>query len=187
MSRDDTSRNRSRRSLWSEQDREGEHRPMTSVVSGGVGRGLVPTSRSFLVVVSVVVALSACTPSDAPADAALKSPEAPASAFVPEGSAADNKAIFDLTNVAVVAAASDAQGQDFVAALVAVGFPKDAMQLTADGTSVGLDADSVQFSVKIGPDCLIGQYGPHSGGYHGIIAAPIATGACLVGRTTSID
>ncbi|WP_437440988.1 DUF6993 domain-containing protein [Rathayibacter oskolensis] len=37
------------------------------------------------------------------------------------------------------------------------------MQLTADETSVGLEADSVQVSVRMSDACLIGQYGPKSG------------------------
>lgn len=74
-----------------------------------------------------------------------------------------------------------------VQALVAAGFPRESLQVTADETSVGLDADSVQVSVKLGESCLVGQYGPKSGGVRAVIAAPIATGACLVGRTEPIE
>lgn len=60
------------------------------------------------------------------------------------------------------------------------------MQRTADETSVGLDADSVQVAVKLGDSCLVGQYGPRSG-VRAVVAAPIATGACLIGRTVPVD
>ncbi|WP_123732252.1 DUF6993 domain-containing protein [Rathayibacter sp. PhB152] len=61
------------------------------------------------------------------------------------------------------------------------------MQLTADETSVGLEADSVQVSVKASDACLIGQYGPKVDGVRAVVAAPIATGACLIGNTVPLD
>lgn len=93
---------------------------------------------------------------------------------------------FDRVARAVVAADPAAHGRAFIDALVRAGFDKTAMQVTADRTSVGLPAPSVQFSVLVGGTCLIGQYGPESGGYHGITAAPVG-GRCLIGRTRPID
>lgn len=145
-------------------------------------------------------ALSGCTPegpaaaSPSPslsvsdsADPVASATPTPDPAFVPGGSAAENRPYFDFTNTRVVAATPSAKGRDFVDALAAAGFDTAAMELTADTTSIGLDADSVQFSVKIGEDCLIGQYGPKSGGYHSVVAKPIATGRCLVGQTVPVD
>ena len=42
------------------------------------------------------------------------------------------------------------------------------MQVTPDRTAVDLQADTIQFSVLFNGECLIGQYGPASGGYHSI-------------------
>ena len=56
------------------------------------------------------------------------------------------------------------------------------MQVTSDRTTVDLPADSVQFSVRFDGECLIGQYGPASGGYHGAVApAARHRRRCLVG------
>jgi hypothetical protein len=36
-------------------------------------------------------------------------------------------------------------------------------------------------------ECLVGQYGPASGGYHGAVRPALGTGGCLVGETRPID
>lgn len=77
-------------------------------------------------------------------------------------------------------------GRAFIDALVAAGFRKTAMQVTEDRTTIGLPAPSVQFSVLWKGVCLIGQYGPSSGGYQAVIAPPVA-GKCLIGTTRRID
>ncbi|NQX10086.1 hypothetical protein HQQ80_00405 [Microbacteriaceae bacterium VKM Ac-2855] len=158
------------------------------------------TTRTGLHLAALVVlaaSMAGCTPSaPGPTDGSV-APSAtqsvatptptPDPVLVPGGSAEQNKAFFDATNAAVIAGSADANGRSFIDALSGAGFDKSAMEVTADATSIGLAADSVQFSVTIGQDCLIGQYGPKSGGYHSIIAKPIATGACLVGQTVAID
>jgi hypothetical protein len=68
---------------------------------------------------------------------------------------------------------------------VASGFDKSQMELTADTTAVGLEADNIQFSVKINDGCLIGQNG--NVGVHTVTAPVLATGTCLVGNTRAID
>ena len=35
--------------------------------------------------------------------------------------------------------------------------------------------------------CVIGQYGPDSGGYTSLTSPTLATGGCLIGQTRSID
>lgn len=108
-------------------------------------------------------------------------------AYVPGGTAEQNLPAFDQALRAVAEADPQVPGVSVVQALTSAGFPREAMQLTADETSVGLDADSVQVSVRLGDSCLVGQYGLKSGGVHSVVAAPIATGACLVGRTVPLD
>ena len=146
--------------------------------------------------VAMLVGLSACTSGDpeptapattrpiptAPGTAAPTAPE-----FRSELSASENLAYFDWVNGGVVAANASAGGRDFIDALVAAGFDKAQMQVTADRTTVDLAADSVQFSVLFQGECLVGQYGPASGGYHGAVRPPLGTGTCLVGQTRPID
>jgi hypothetical protein len=61
------------------------------------------------------------------------------------------------------------------------------MQLTADTTTLGAPADSIQFAVGFGPECLIGQFGSKSDGYRSDVRPALGTGGCLVGATRPID
>ncbi|OOB90769.1 hypothetical protein B0T42_09850 [Rathayibacter sp. VKM Ac-2630] len=140
--------------------------------------------------------LAGCTAPAAPettasspaAEPTAGAPAAPAeAALVPGGSADENLPYFEQVISGVVAADAEAPGLSVVDALVAGGFPRESMQLTADETSIGLDADTVLVSVKVGESCLLGQYGAKSDGVHAVVAAPIATGACLVGRTVPLE
>jgi hypothetical protein len=129
-------------------------------------------------------ATSATSPSSTvrPTQSAL-----PAPTLKPGLSAGENLTFFDFVNQGVVTANPDAGGRDFVDALVAAGFDKSQMEVTADRTTVDLTADSVQFAVLFQGECLIGQYGPASGGYHSAVRPPLGTGGCLVGQTRPID
>ena len=80
-----------------------------------------------------------------------------------------------------------AGGRDFIDALVAAGFDKAAMQVTSDTTTIGDPADSIQFAVRFQDECLVGQYGPKSEGYHGAVRPMLGTGRCLDGQTRPID
>ncbi|PPG89616.1 hypothetical protein C5C39_11275 [Rathayibacter sp. AY1F3] len=152
-------------------------------------------ARIALVLGGLAVCLSGCTSPSAPdpvvsssaAEAPTPAESAAPVAFVPGGTTEQNLPVFEQTLRAAAEPDPEVSGSSVVDALVAAGFSRGSMQLTADETSVGLDADSVQVSVKLGESCLIGQYGPKSGGVRAVIAAPIATGACLVGRTVPIQ
>lgn len=111
----------------------------------------------------------------------------PTAALVPGGTAQQNLPYFDQVNRATLAANPDAKGRDFIDALVAAGFDKAAMQVTVDTTTIGLKANSIQFSVKLGDSCLIGQNGADAGGYNSMVTPVLATGACLIGQTRPID
>jgi hypothetical protein len=126
------------------------------------------------------------TPSATPTAEPTEAPPAPL-ALQPDLSATENLAFFDSVNNAVVAADGNAGGRAFIDALVAGGFDKAAMQVTADRTTIDEAADSVQFSVVFQGECLVGQYGPASGGYHGAVRPLLGTGTCLVGQTRPID
>jgi hypothetical protein len=146
---------------------------------------------------ALAVALSACsspspttptptasTPVDSPTPTATV-PAGPV--LVPNGTASQNLPFFNTVNQATIAAKPGAQGRDFIDALVAAGFPKSDMQVTADTTTIGLKANSIQFSVQLGATCLIGQYGADAGGYQSTTSATLATGGCLIGQTRPID
>ncbi|WP_426623836.1 DUF6993 domain-containing protein [Leifsonia sp. McL0607] len=147
----------------------------------------------------LAVVLSGCTPtspvaptstSSASVDSSTPIPTssaAPAPVLVPGGKATQNLPFFDKVNQATIAANAGAKGRDFIDALVAAGFSKSDMQVTADTTTIGLKANSIQFSVKLGDTCLIGQYGADAGGYESTTSATLATGGCLIGQTRTID
>lgn len=78
-------------------------------------------------------------------------------------------------------------GRAYVDALVAAGFDKSAMQVTNDDSTVGNPAESIQFSVRWGDECLVGQVGPATGNPVSVVLPGLADGACLVGVTRPID
>ncbi|WP_241985449.1 hypothetical protein [Cryobacterium sp. TMT1-21] len=129
-------------------------------------------------------------PSATPSENATPSPSAaPVAAPVlrPELDAAANLDYFDAVAAAVVAADSGAGGRAFIDALARGGFDKAQMSVTFDDTSAELAADSIQFAVRMGEECLIGQNGPATGGYHGAVLPVLGSGTCLVGVTRQID
>lgn len=125
-------------------------------------------------------------PTGAPSETVPPTPSVPPT-LSPQLSAAENVAFFDAVNLGVIAANAEAGGRDFIDALTAAGFDRAQMQVTADRTTVDLPADSVQFAVLFQGECLVGQYGPASGGYHGAVRPALGTGGCLVGQTRPID
>jgi len=159
------------------------------------GRSIARGLAVLAVPAALALGLAACVPDSAPAPSATVSeaptptetptPTAVAGALNPEGTAADNKAFFDSTNQALIAANPAAGGVDFTSNLRTNGFDIAAMQVTPDITTVGVAADSIQFSVRWGADCLIGQYG--HGVYTSSVMPALGTGSCLVGQTRAID
>jgi hypothetical protein len=145
---------------------------------------------------AVIVVLAGCAPQAAPAttapapaptSAAPTATPAAAPGYVPQGTAEVNKAFFDTTNNQTVEAAGGSpEGPAFITALRTAGFPADVMEVTQDITTVGVKADSIQFSVKMTDACLVGQWGAVVG-YVSIAAPILSTGKCLVGETRTID
>lgn len=134
--------------------------------------------------------LAGCAQDTAPAPTASATAAAPSAApatLIAGGSAEDNLPFFDQTNRATVAANPDAKGRDLIDALVAAGFDKAAMQVGSDTTSIGRAVDAVEFSVKLGDSCLIGQFGEVVGGYNSTVQPALGNGSCLVGSTRPID
>jgi hypothetical protein len=149
-----------------------------------------------MVLASATVALLAgCTsaaPAAAPSDTATPTPtisnpeETPAPlALKPEGTALQNIEFFDSVMSPFLTDTPDTGGREIIDHLVAAGFDKSQMELTPDTTAVGLEADNIQFSVRMNNTCLVGQSG--NVGYHSLAAPILSTGTCLVGNTRAID
>jgi len=152
------------------------------------------TTWTACVVLGLVLAGCSATPGDAstptPSASATTTPtptEAAAPALLPEGTAAENLPYFDAVITAALTADPNTAGRGYIDALVAAGFDKSTMEVTSDTTTKGEPADSIQFSARVNGECLIGQNGPSSGGYHSIATPLLATGTCLVGATRQID
>lgn len=146
----------------------------------------------------IVMAVTACTAPPPPAPTPSPTDTAPAvtpsatptptgPVLVPDGSAADNLPLFRDV-VEQVAAEHDAvEGRLYIDALVAAGFDKQAMQVTRDRTTVDNPADSIQFSVLWGQECLVGQVGPSTPDPTAVVLPALPSGGCLVGDTRDID
>ena len=149
-------------------------------------------SRLAVLAIVVAVALSGCvqspptsTPKSASTSASTPRPTRTAEpAFIPDGSAADNKPYFDLTNQKLFDSTGSVSGRAIIDNLVNAGFDKAAMQVTPDKTTTKGSTDSILFSVRIGDSCLLGQYG---GGYSSTVEPALAGGGCLIGKTRVID
>jgi hypothetical protein len=68
---------------------------------------------------------------------------------------------------------------------VAHGFNKQNMEITPDKTSIGLAAWNIDFSVRFGKTCILGQAG--NVGFQSSVVPILATGKCLIGQTRPID
>ncbi len=110
----------------------------------------------------------------------------PAPTLVPEGTAEDNLPLFLAVTERVWASESRDAGRAYIDALVAAGFDKVAMEVTADQTTIGNPAESIQFSVLWGDECLVGQVGSTTGDPHAVVL-PVVDGRCLIGQTRPID
>ncbi len=142
---------------------------------------------------AVLLALVGCvpqpdetaTPTASASSSATADPGADDPELIEGGTADDNLPYFTRVVEDRVAEGGDLGGRAFIDALAEGGFPKADMEVTPDRTSVDLAADSIQFSVRFGGACLIGQYGSNTAT---AVTAPIlSTGRCLVGRTRPID
>jgi hypothetical protein len=129
------------------------------------------------------------TPAAATKTTSAASPSSTPTSDVPTidltGTAAQNQAYFDLVNQKFIAAGGDLTGRPFIDNLVKAGFPKTNMELTPDRTTVNDAADNIQFSIRFGTTCLIGQYG--NIGYSSTHTRTLGNDRCLVGTTRPID
>ena len=145
------------------------------------------------VAVLTTLALSGCagvnpgaSPSATPTPSGSTDPWGKAPDFFPEGTAVDNKPLFDW----VLGQTSIVWAPDFGVAMVndlaAKGFNKAAMQLTPSVSGTGKPADQIVISVQFGSSCLIGQR-MLDGAFHSSIESALAAGGCIIGKTRKID
>jgi hypothetical protein len=154
------------------------------------------------VALTAALVLTGCTPSEPTRPSASSTPSAtvtpsatpnttptpaPAPELVPEGSAADNLPLFTAVTAKVWQSSGKVKGRAYIDALVAAGFDKSAMQVTQDSSTVGNPAESIQFSVRWGEECLVGQVGPATGRPVTTVLPALPGGACLIGETRPID
>ncbi|WEO75845.1 hypothetical protein BJQ94_10655 [Cryobacterium sp. SO2] len=172
---------------------------MARIFTGQTGRPRwAATGAACLIVVLALAGCAGTAATPAPSTAAsttepsaseaAPSPTEPAApVLLPTGTATDNLPYFDSVITATLATEANPPGRTLIDALVAAGFEKDHLEVTADTTTMGKPADSIQFAVKFNAECLVGQNGPSSGGFHSVVAPMLATGTCLVGATRQID
>jgi len=104
-----------------------------------------------------------------------------------DGTATQNLPYFRSIVDAVAAGPQATEGRAYIDALTSAGFNKADMEVTQDLTTVGNQADSIQFSVKWSGECLVGQVGPSVPGPQARVLPLLPEGTCLVGQTRPID
>lgn len=117
---------------------------------------------------------------ESPAPQPVEPPE-----FYPDGSAEQNRPYVDWVLRQAGAGVATLTGADAVAALEAGGLSRATMELTADRTAIGLEADSISLALQIAGECLIAQW---SAEWVVTQVAPLlASGTCLLGETVSLN
>lgn len=156
------------------------------------------TAVGILVAGVTVLLVVSCAPSTRPeatptptrttgAVTPTPSPTPTGPALVADGTAADNLPLFTQVMDRVWRTDDKVKGRAYIDALDRAGFDRSAMQVTKDRTSVGLAADSIQFSVLWEGECLVGQVGPSTKTPTAVVLPELPSGGCLVGETRPID
>ncbi|WP_150308583.1 DUF6993 domain-containing protein [Planctomonas psychrotolerans] len=156
---------------------------------------MVTAMAGALMPVALLVGCSASPSSEAPREsgsAGESESGAPTTTGAPEsppvlvdgGSAVENKPYFDAVSGSLFARTPDAGRGAIIDALTEAGFAPEDLEATDDSTPIGNAVDSLQFAVRIGESCLLGDRG--AGGFVSAVAPVLGTGRCLVGATPDI-
>lgn len=156
----------------------------------------VRVARRMTVVAAAIVtalALAGCTPTPdvpqpTPSETRTPTPTPTPSAtpeLVEGGTAGQNRPFVEFVIGQLLSSNSEPASLEIIDTLVASGFDRAAMQVTADTTRVGSRADSILFSILIDRQCLLGQVA--DGAVTTSLGDVLGTGRCLVGRTVSLD
>jgi hypothetical protein len=157
-----------------------------------IRRGAVALSLSSV----AVLLLAGCVqtlPSAAPPTVAPTPTASSTASAIPtysaNGTASDNLAYFNKVGKALFSSsqgtAASTQGELIVNWFVDHGFNKSNMEVTPDKTSIGLAAWNIDFSVRFGKTCILGQAG--NVGFQSSVVPVLATGKCLIGLTRPIN
>lgn len=126
--------------------------------------------------------------SSASADAVTPAPSTAAPVgLVPGGNAQQNLPFFAQVVATVWAGPGQVDGRAYIDALTAAGFDKGTMQVTPNESTIGNAAESIEFSARLGADCLVGQVGPSIGNPVTTVLPGLSSGGCLIGQTRPID
>lgn len=125
------------------------------------------------------------TPSATPTPSVSVDPFGPRPEFFPEGTAVENKPLFDWILGHIVLIDTKDPGKKMAKALIEAGFKKKRMQLTKSKTGTGKQADSVIIAVRIGKACLLGQRLKDKT-FVSSIESALGSGGCLIGDTREI-
>ncbi|MGP3536513.1 DUF6993 domain-containing protein [Microbacterium sp. RD1] len=147
---------------------------------------------AILLVLALATGCAPSEPAPSPTTAsasqtATPTPTSTEPAFMREGTAQENLPYFASVVRSVWIGPEPVAGRAYVDALAAAGFDKAAMQVTADESTVGNPAESIQFSVRWGDECLVGQVGPATGEPVATVLPGLEDGGCLIGTTRTID
>lgn len=155
----------------------------------------VPRRRAAIVAaaIAIAIAMTGCaeaTTMPLPTTSASRTPTpTPTPTEDPErvvdGTAGQNRPYVEFIIGGLVSSNPQPASLEIIDTLVAGGFDRAAMQVTADTTRVGSRADSILFSILIGGQCLLGQVA--DGAVTTSLGDVLGTGRCLVGRTVSLD
>jgi ABC-type transport system substrate-binding protein len=124
------------------------------------------------------------TPTLAPTPTTVPEPP-PDAVFDPQADAETNRPVIDQVLVPLVATGAIPSGEQIVTALIEAGADVSILEVTADRTAIGLEVDSILFSVRLGDECILGQF--DGDGYTSTTAPVLASGGCLIGTTVSLD
>lgn len=136
---------------------------------------------ALLTAVLFACLLAGCAPALAPGPSASASAPPTASTST-ETAAADPQLDAFL---AAIAGHTPTDPDALVAAVVAAGFPRDAIERTREVDSLGAPVTLLQIAVLDGDSCIVGQVG--DGEPMAIRAAPLGGGRCLVGEIVTVD
>lgn len=153
-------------------------------------RGTAVASLLFVGLIALagcVPAVPAPVPTAVPTSTAAQpsaTPTAAPPALVEGGTAKENQPYFDKVNLDYIKVNGMGFGRNIAQNLINAGFRKQDLEVTADRTSIDLQADSIILSVRLKGECLIGDF--HAETYVSMVAPLLGTGGCLVGTTVPI-
>lgn len=136
---------------------------------------------------SVPTASSGSTPGGDTATGSADAASSPTPAPSATSEASQRFPLFTQTVASVWTGPNPVSGRAYIDALTTAGFDKAAMQVTADQSTIGNAAESIEFAVRIGDECLVGQVGPSIGDPRTAVLPGLAAGGCLIGQTRAID